>query len=184
MKTKLTWPFWLAVIGGGVAWFFIHQHQTQAREHRAAEFQQQQKDASIAALALKYDAITNWAVALPYRGFGRHFSIDVSRALIRSASGKDDPLRIETRPVLVMCGLRDIADKDGKIIASFSYWERNVQEFSLELQCSPKQLKSFTGTNEYSQFVVVARCREVQRLSGDSEGFSVKGELLDAIELP
>jgi hypothetical protein len=176
------WLLFLAV-AGGVAWYFIHQHRAHVKEQHVAEIQQQKIDASIAALTLRYKAVTNWAAALPDRGFGEHFSIDVSRALIRSASGKDDPLRIETRPVLVKCHLKDIAEKDAKIIASFSSLDADAPDLSLELQCNPEQLKSFTGTNELSQFAVIARCHDVQRLGGDVEGFSVKGELLEVISL-
>jgi hypothetical protein len=173
MNTKLTWLFWLAVIGGGVTWYFMHQHQTQVREQRAAEIQKQQTDTSIAALTLKYNAITNWTATLPDRGFGEHYSIDIARALIGS----------NQQPVLVRCHLEDIAEKDGKIIASLSTVDA-VSSLSLQLECSPGQLETFTGTNQISSFAVVARCREVQRLSEEDGGFSVKGELLDALRLP
>jgi hypothetical protein len=173
MKTTLTWLFWLAVIGGGVAWYFIHQHQTQKREQRAAEIQKQQTDASIAALTLKYSAVTNWEASLPDRGAQEHFSIDVSRALIGS----------NQEPVFLVCFLKDIVEKDRRIIARLSSVDI-VISLSLELECSPGQSKVFTGTNQLTSFGVIARCHEVQRLSGDDEGFSVKGELLDAIQLP
>jgi|ERR1035441_2378106 hypothetical protein len=88
MKNKLTWLFWLAVIIG-VAWYFMHQHQTQVEEQRAAEIreqqvtvQQRQKDASVAAFALKYNAATNWEKNLPRHGAtSAVFSIDVQKAL-------------------------------------------------------------------------------------------------------
>jgi hypothetical protein len=50
--------------------------------------------------------------------------------------------------------------------------------------CNPEQVKTFTGTKGFSSFAVVARCHEAQRLTGDDEGFSVKGEFLDAVQLP
>jgi hypothetical protein len=168
-----TWIFWLAVIGGG-AWYLTHYFLTQAREHHIAEIRQQQKDASIVALALKYNAVTNWEASLPDRGAGEQpFSIDVARALIGS----------NQQPVLIECNLDDIVEKDGKIIAGLSSVD-TVNSLSLKLECSPGQLTIFTGTNQLLSFVVVARCHEVQRLPGDDEGFSVKGELLEAIPLP
>lgn len=180
MKTILTWICWLTVIGG-VAWYFIHQHQTQAREDHAAEMRQQQTDASIAALALKYNAVTNWESSLPDRGGAPPFSIDVSSALIRSESGKDDPLGIETKPVLIKCNVNDILKKNGKIIASLLSAD-TTNNLSLEFQCSQAQVKTFTCTNQLS-FAVIFKCQEVKRLSGDDEGFFVKGELLDVVQL-
>ena len=172
MKTKLTWLLWLAVLSGG-ARYGIHYFQTQARERRAAEIQQQQTDANIAALALKYNAITNWTATLPDRGSSEHFSIDVSRALTGS----------NQQPVLIECNLDDIVEKDGKIITSLSSVD-TVNSLSLQLECSPSQLKILTGTNQPSSFAVVARCHEVQRLTGDDAGFLVRGELLEAMRLP
>jgi hypothetical protein len=79
--------------------------------------------------------------------------------------------------------LNDVFEKDGKIIASLSSVDA-VNDLSLELQCNPGQLATFTGTNQLASFAVLARCHEVQRMNGDGNGFSVKGELLDAIQLP
>jgi hypothetical protein len=165
--------FWLA-LAGGAAWFGTHYFLTQAWENHAAEMRQQQTDASIAALALKFNAVTNWEASLPDRGAGgQPFSIDVSRALTGS----------NQQPVLIKCSLNDVFEKDGKIIASLSSVDA-VNDLSLELQCNPGQLATFTGTNQLASFAVLARCHEVQRMNGDGNGFSVKGELLDAIQLP
>jgi hypothetical protein len=173
MKNKLAWLFWLAVIGG-VGWYVIHHRRAQAKEHDVAEIRQQQTDASVAALVLQYHAVTNWTTGLPDRGFGEHYSIDIARALIGS----------NQQPVLVKCHLEDIAEKDGNIIASFSSRDANVYDLSLQLQCSPEQVITLTSTNQLTRFAVIARCHEVQRLSGEDGGFSVKGELLDTIQLP
>jgi hypothetical protein len=175
MKTKLTWLFWLVVIGGGAAWYLTHYFLAQARERRAVEIQQQQTAASIAALAFKYNAVTNWAVALTNRDSSDLFSIEVSRALIRS----------DRLPVLVKCDLIDIGEDGGQIIASFSVLEMSIFNLSLDLQCSPDQLKHLTGTKRYTRFATIVRCDQVRRGSSeDSEGFSFKGELLDAVQLP
>jgi hypothetical protein len=176
---------WLIIIGlvgiGCAAWYFIHQHQTQAREKQAAEMRQQQTDAIIAGLALKYNAVTNWESSLPDRGGAEPFSIDVSRALIR-----DDQLPSERQPILIKCSVNDIFEKDGKIIASLSSSDTGWQNsLSLELQCSPVQAETFASTNHPSGYAVVFKCQEVQRLSSsDGEGFSVKGELLGAVQMP
>jgi|SRR5665213_2630531 len=175
--------FFVAVIGCGV-WYLINYFSTQAREKHATEMRQQQTDASIAALALKYNAVTNWEALLPDRGGAQPFSIDVSSALISSESGKDDPLGIETKPVLIKCTINDIFKKDGKIIASLSSAD-TTNSLSLELQCSPAKAITFY-TNQLSIFfAVVFKCQEAQRLSSsDGDGFSVKGELLDVVQLP
>lgn len=168
----------LAVIGGA-AWFAIHYFQTQAREHHAAEIQQQQTDARIATLVLKYNAVTNWEASLPDRGGAQPFSIDVSSALIR-----DDVPEWARQPVLIKCNVNDIFEKDGKIIASLSSVD-TTNSLSLELQCSLVQAKVLDSTNQLSSFAVVFKCQEAQRLSSsDGEGFSVKGELLDVVQMP
>lgn len=142
---------------------------------------QQQTDASIATLALKYNAVTNWEATLPDRGGAQPFSIDVSRALNISANPYD-ALDGTNRPVLIKCNVNDIFEKDGKIIASLSSAD-TTNNLSLELQCSPAQATTFASTNQFLSFAVIARCQEVKRLSGDDEGFLVKGELLDAVQL-
>jgi hypothetical protein len=168
------WLLLLAVIGG-VAWYLISAHLAAVRNQRAAEIKQQQQAADITALVLRYNAVTNWQESLPDRGLGQQpFSIDVSRALI----GRHQ------QPVLIECNLNDVFEKDGRIVASLSSTRGGAYDLSLELQCNPEQVKTFTGLKEYSHFAVVARCHEVQRLSGEDGGFSVKGELLDAIKLP
>lgn len=172
--------FILAVIGG-VAWYFMHQHQTQVREQRTAEIKQQQKDASIAALALKYNAVTNWESSLPDRGGAQPFSIDISRALNIPANPYD-ALDGTNRPVLIKCNINDIFEKDGKLIASLSSAD-TINNLSLELQCNPAQAITFASTNQFLSFAVIARCQKVKRLSGDDNGFLVKGELLDAVQL-
>jgi hypothetical protein len=184
IESETVWLIIIGLIGIVVAaWYFIHQHQTQAREKHAAEIRQQQTDACIAALALKYNAVTNWEVSLPDRDGAQPFSIDISRALIRSESGRGDSLGIETKPVLIKCNVNDIFEKNGKIIASLLSAD-TANSLSLELQCSPAQVITLASTNQLLSFAVVFKCQEVKRLSGDGEGFFIKGELLDAVQLP
>lgn len=180
IESETVWLIIIGLVGIVVAaWYFIHQHQTQARENHAAEMRQQQTDASIAALALKYNAVTNWESSLPDRGGSQPFSIDVSRAL---SADTDNVLPSDQRPVLVKCNVNDIFEKDGKIIASLSSAD-TTNNLSLELQCNPVQAATFASTNQISSFAVVFKCQDVKRLSGDDEGFLVKGELLDAVQL-
>jgi hypothetical protein len=190
-----TWLFWLAVIGG-VAWYFAHQHQTQAREHHGAEIRQQQKDASITALALKYNAATNWEASLPDRGVGQSFSIDVLRALIQSNG----------QPVLIIMDLEDVEENSGSYTAWFGKDDITNKTFqlSVELKCTQErasQLLKKSDNNFPKTYAVVARLDKVQRprirVRGSGEGedsrveidsssymFIAHGELLDAVQLP
>jgi len=199
IKDKLTWLFWLAVIGG-VAWCFMHQHKTQVREQRTVGIRQQQKDASIASLALKYNAVTNWEESLPDRGAGAQpFSIDISSALIRSNG----------QPVLLELNLEDVAGKNGSYTAQFSqfYLTNQFFQLSIELQCTVEQVKRLLAVRENNgiQCAVVARIAEVSRpkfkLTGSASGsgedavlsvelndsqdvFLARGELFDIVQLP
>lgn len=198
----LAWGFWVA-LAGGVAWYFLHLHQTQVREQRAAEIRQQQKDASIAALALKYIAVTNWEAALPDRGaVGQTFSIEISRALIQSNG----------QPVLIIMDLKDVAENKGSCTALFGKDDisNGTFQLSVELKCTQEQasqLLKTTGNNLFQKYAVVARCEEVVRpkfkvsfggvsssedgeysspivLDDSSDVILVKGEYLEAIRLP
>lgn len=173
--------FFVAVIGCGV-WYLINNFRTQSRENHATETRQQQTDASIAALALKYNAITNWESSLPDRGGAQPFSIDLFSVLYGS----------NQQAVLIKCNVNDIFlstddTNNAKFIVSLSSID-TANSLSLELQCTPVQAKIFASTNQLSSFAVVFKCREVKRevqqLNGDDEGFSVKGQLLDAVQLP
>ena len=187
----------LAVIGCGV-WYLINNFRTQARENHAAEMRQQQKYASFAALVLKYNAVTNWASSLSSRGF----SIDVSRALIQSNG----------QPVLIIMELKDVAENKGGCTALFGKDDlpSATYQLSVELKCTPEQAGQLLKTpdNIFPQkFAVVARCEEVIRpkfkvsfggvsssedgvesspivLDDSSDVILVKGEFLDAVQLP
>lgn len=188
MKNKLTWFFWLAVIGGA-AWYFMHRHQT----HRTAETQQQQTDASIAAFVLKYNAVTNWEASLPDRGAGQPFSIDVSRALIQSNG----------QPVLIIMDLKNVAEDNGSYSALFDKNDFTNGTFLLSagLKCTQKQANDLLekpGSSISQTYAVVARIDEVRRprirlqgsedarveVDSDSTMFIARGELLDAILIP
>jgi len=182
--------FFVAVIGGGV-WYLINNFRTQSRENHTTETRQQQTDASIAALALKYNAVTNWAAALS----NRVFSIDVSRTLIRSNG----------QPDLIIMDLKDIAENNGGYTALFGkdYVTNETFSLSVELKCTLKQANQFlkqTDSNFFQTYAVVARFDKVVRpkfqMSGSFDGedasieldaspdvFLVKGELLEAIRL-
>jgi hypothetical protein len=195
MKTKLTWFFGLAVIGG-VVWYFIHQHQTQAREDHAVVMRQQQTDASIAALTLKYNAVTNWEASLPDRGAGQPYSIDVSRALIQSNG----------QPVLITMVLADVEEENGSFTAWFVKDDITNGTFKLYvyLKCTQEQANHFlekTGNDFSKTYAVIARLDEVGRpslkVSGSGEGedsnvdidtstgiYFAFGKLLEVIRLP
>jgi glycine cleavage system regulatory protein len=200
--TVASWLVGLAIIGGGV-WGLIYSHRASVREQRTAETQQQQRDAShaasIAALALKYNAVTNWEASLPALGASEPFSIEVSNALIRSNG----------QPVLLELDLEDVAGKNSGYTAQFSQLYLTNQNFqlSVELQCTVEQTKQLLviHKNNGIQCAVVARVTEVSRPkfklagsvsgSGEDAEFSVKlddsedvflarGELLDIVRLP
>ena len=202
MKIKLTWLIWLALIGGG-AWGLIYSRQANLREQRTeqrnAEIRQKQKDASIAALALKYNAVTNWEASLPAPDAGEPFSIEVSSALIRSNG----------QPVLLELDLADVAGKNSSYTAQFSqFYLTNLSiQLSVELQCTVEQVKQLVAMRETNgiQCAVVARFTEVSRpkfkltgsVSGSGEDadlsvelddspdvFLARGELLDVVQLP
>jgi hypothetical protein len=180
----------VAVIGGG-AWYLINNFRTQSRENHATETRQQQTDASIAALALKYNAVTNWAAALS----NRVFSIDVSRALIRSNG----------QPVLIKMDLKDVAENNGGYTALFGKDDitNGTFQLSVELKCTQEQANQLlkkTDSGYFQTYAVVARFDKVVRpkfqMTGSFDGedasieldaspdvFLVKGELLDAIRL-
>ncbi len=199
MKTKLTWLIWLAVIGG-VAWYLISTHlatvRQQQADEKAAETKQQQKDASLATLALKYNAVTNWEASLPDRGL-YSFSIDVSRALIQSNG----------QPVLIIMGLVDVEENSNSYTASFSkdvITTNGTFQLHVYLKCTQEQANYFlkkTGDYFSRTYAVVARLDKVERPSigvrGSGEGedsnvdidtstdiFFAFGKLLDAISLP
>ncbi len=181
MKTKLVWLFfWLAVIGG-VAWYLLSTHlatvrQQQAAE-KAAETKQQQTAASIAALALKYNAVTNWEALLPDRGAGEQpFSIDVSRALIQSNG----------QPVLIIMDLIDVAENNGSYSAWFGKDDITNETFqlSVELKCTQERANQLLKKtdNDFSQtYAVVARLDKVQRprirVLGSGEGEDSRVEI-------
>lgn len=200
MKTKLTWLIWLTVIVG-VAWYLISTHlatvrQQQAAE-KAAETKLQQTAASIAALALKYNAVTNWDALLPDRGAGQPFSIDVSRALIRSNG----------QPMLIKMDLVDVEEHSNNYTASFSkdvITPNGTFRLYDYLKCTQERANQLLKKpdNDFSQtYAVVARLNGVEhpriRVRGSGEGedsrieidsssdiFIAHGELLDVVQLP
>ena len=76
MKDKSTSLLLLVVLGIAV-WYFIDTHQAKTSENRAADLREQQRDAAIAAIASKYNAVTNLEAKLPNQGLGPQLSIDV-----------------------------------------------------------------------------------------------------------
>lgn len=157
-------------------WGFIKNYQVEREGRHVAEIR-------MATLALRYNSITNWMAALPGGDYGMQLSaLEVSRALIRS----------NQQPVLIReCYLDEVVERDGTITASLWSMEAGVVNFlTLELQCSPDQVKTFTSSKRLSKnggagsFAVIARCHEVQRLAGEVGEFLARGELLDAVKLP
>jgi hypothetical protein len=196
------WTVWLCVLAlvGVGAWYFMHGHLAKVRDQHIAEIRQQirqqQTDASIAAVALKYNAVNNWSAALPYRSLGGAFSIDVSRALIRSNG----------QPVLMVLKLEDVAENNTGYTVLFHMDDVNngMFQLSVELRCTQEranQLLKLTGNDSFQKYAVVARFDEIARpkfkvsgvgggeessveLDDASDVFFAKGELLDAVQLP
>jgi hypothetical protein len=199
MKTKLTWLISLAVIGG-VAWDLISTHLATVKQQQAAEkaveTKQQQKDAGLAVLALKYNAVTNWEASLPDRGL-YSFSIDVSRALIQSNG----------QPVLIIMSLVDVEENSNSYTASFSkdvITTNGTFQLYVYLKCTQEQanqLLKIPNSDFSKTYAVVVRLDGVERprirLHGSGEGedsrididtstdiFFAFGKLLGAISLP
>ncbi len=180
-RRKMNWGGLLFLLVVLILVWIAVSHGTRVRKEndeklRAEEAKQQQIAASIVAFAVKYNAVTNCEDSLQKQDSGAaRFSIEISRALIRS----------DHRPLLVQCRLNDIVEKDGKIIASLSSEEMSTGNLRFELQCNLELSKSLTAAKMFSRFAVVAKPLEVKKISGDSEEwFSVKGELVDALQLP
>jgi hypothetical protein len=200
-RWRIDWGSWLCVLAlVGVGAWYLHGHLAKVREQHVTEFRQQirqqQTHASIAALALKYNAVTNWSAALPDRRIGEAFSIDVSRALIRSNG----------QPVLIIMNLEDVAENNGGYTALFGKDDikKGMFQLSVELRCTQEranQLLKTTDNDFFQTYAVVARFDEVARpkfrvsgigggedssveLDNSSDVFLVKGELLDAVQLP
>jgi hypothetical protein len=82
--------------------------------------------------------------------------------------------------------LFDIVEKGGNLTASLLNTEAGAENtLALQLQCSPDQEKTFASVTSLrkQRLAVIARCHEVQRSPQDFE-FSVKGEVLDVVQLP
>lgn len=201
-RRHIDWAVWLSVLAlvGVGAWYFVSNHLAKAREENAAKIQQQKRQADrraeIAALALKYNAATNWLAALPNRRLGEAFSIDVSRALIRPNG----------QPVLIKMNLVDVAENNGGYTALFGKDDikNGMFQLSVELKCTREladQLLKKTDNDFFQKYAVIARFDEVVRpkfkvsgvgsgedssieLDDSSDVFLVKGELLDAVQLP
>ena len=172
MKDKSTSLLLLVVLGIAV-WYFIDTHQAKTSENRAADLREQQRDAAIAAIASKYNAVTNLEAKLPNQGLGPQLSIDVSRALV----GDDK------QSVLFICILDDIRNEDGKNFAELIPLEPPIIH-TLTLACSPEQATTLDSATGKPVFAVIARCHQVKRTSDDDETFVATGEMLDVLCLP
>ena len=152
---------------------------------------------SLAVFALKYNATTNWETSLPDRGANQPFSIDVSRALIRSNG----------QPVLIITDLVDVEENSNSYTASFEKYvitTNGTFDLYIYLRCTQEQANHFlekTGKDLSRTYAVVAHLDEVGRpslkVSGSKEGedsnididtssgiYFAFGKLLDAISLP
>jgi hypothetical protein len=147
MKTILAWFFWLAVIGG-VAWYFIHQHLTQVREQHTIEIRQQQKDASIAALALKYNAAQDWENLLTNKT--SVFKIDVQDAFLNKST-----------PFEFTGTLEDVGREGGHIVADFTVHTGALISLSLRLICSDDQRKVLT--HKGARYAIIANIQKVMK---------------------
>jgi len=162
IKFLLILLFCLAVFVGVVWWYCSHEDQQQGEEQHAIVIRQQQKDASIAALALKNNAVTNWAASLPDRGMGGVFTIDLTKALVRTNG----------QPVAMEASLEDVSERGGAFTVHFSVFDftsphPHTFNLRLELNCNAQQaeylLKSKPAIAGYADFVVVATIESISR---------------------
>lgn len=135
----------------------------QTKLHQADQTERDWRNA-VEALAHKHNASVDWESRLPKRGL-TSFTIDVSRALIRSNG----------QPVLLIVDLLDVCETDGGYVARFGEMYGENQEFRLaiELECTREQAEDFMRPREhfYRPYALIARVTRVSRTK-----FEVKGE--------
>ena len=171
MKNKIAGLFWVVIIVGGAVWFlsdYLRQCHNQQQATLAAFQKEHNFAASVAALALKYNAVTNWESSMSDRGHGP-FSIDLSRALIPTNG----------QPLLVVMTLLDIEENNGIYTAYFSKDDNtnNMLTLAVHLKCTEEQsnyLLKRVSKDSTDTFAVVARFNKVYmprfRMRGPNEG--------------
>lgn len=154
----------------------VHYWQNSRRAVRekpasaAKETLERQESERIEALASRFNAVTNWASAIPIRHSGP-FTVDLSRALIRTNAA----------PVMFRAELNDVAESSGKLILTFSCEWQDLCKYGYEgdyceidlfliLSCSSDEgqtlLTLLSQSSGYSaSFAVVAVIDSVSRPS-------------------
>lgn len=143
-------------------------------ERRENEKAEREWKTSITDFAAKHAASVDWEESIPNRGLDAPFSIDVSRALVRSNG----------QPVLVVMDLADVIEKDGNYLATFETLVDLADhsfEFRVELECTEAQANRFLDGSDsnVSSYAIVARINRISRAKlelraeGDESGLAV-----------
>jgi hypothetical protein len=134
------------------------------QKHEAVQVSERVKrnNARLLELASQHHASVDWLESLPDRGMGGVFTIDLTKALVRTNG----------QPVAMIVNLEDVSDRDGAFIARFFMLPslpsgiRHYHPLHLLLLCNTKQaeylLKSKPAIG-YPRFAVVATIESVSR---------------------
>ncbi len=119
-------------------------------------------------MASRHNACSDWVESLPDRGWGKFFTADLTKALIRTNG----------RPIAMEACLDDVSERDGEFTGHFSissftlfelYRSRHFHDLNLRLvlRCSPQQAETLLKPNPHSpgsfanRFAVVATIESV-----------------------
>jgi len=102
-------------------------------------------------LCSQYNAVMDWTERVE-RSNG--YTIELEEALIRP----------DSRPVLVLSGVKDITKKSGRYSVHFTCDVTGLDEISLILHCTPEQVGEIMR-NELRQYAVIAQVSEVKKVT-------------------
>jgi hypothetical protein len=122
-------------------------------------------EAQLLELATRHNACNDWIKALPDRGLGKFFTVDLSRALVRTNG----------QAVSMIAELEDVLERDGVFTADFFMLPslQTVRQYfplRLSLRCTAQQADSLLRVKPSSlpsglgmQFAVVAKVQSLSR---------------------
>ena len=124
------------------------------------------ENARLLDLASQYHASVDWLESLPDRGLGEVFTIDLTKALIRT----------NAQPVAMEAFLEDVSERDGVFTGFFTLFDvhsHHTFNLNLVLRCSKQQtadlLKVKPSIGDAKFFAVVATVESVSRPAFEAE---------------
>lgn len=99
----------------------------QKRESAQPSERAKREQATLLELASRHNACADWLESLPDRGFGKHFTVDLATALVRTNG----------QPVAMQLWLQDVSEKDGVFTAHFEMFP--LVQLHLALRCTAEQ---------------------------------------------